>query len=128
MNRPIGQYFYKNFNNKDIIEILKEENVKVKTERGNRVFPVSDKSQDVLNAFINRLKKLKVDIRTNCQAESILVKDNKVIGVLTKEKERIEAEKVILATGGKSYPLTGSTGASKTNICIIFIVNSLKSI
>ena len=108
-----GKFLYsafKNFNNKDIIEILKEENVKVKTERGNRVFPVSDKSQDVLNAFINRLKKLKVDIRTNCQAESILVKDNKVIGVLTKEKERIEAEKVILATGGKSYPLTGSTG------------------
>ena len=108
-----GKFLYsafKNFNNKDIIEILKEENVKVKTERGNRVFPVSDKSQDVLNAFINRLKKLKVDIRTNCPAESILVKDNKVIGVLTKEKERIEAEKVILATGGKSYPLTGSTG------------------
>ena len=108
-----GKFLYsafQNFNNKDIIEILKEEHVEVKTERGNRVFPVSDKSQDVLDALINRLKKLKVNIITSCPVEKILVKDNKVIGVLTKKNEKIEADKVILATGGKSYQLTGSTG------------------
>ncbi|MBQ9297628.1 MAG: NAD(P)/FAD-dependent oxidoreductase [Clostridia bacterium] len=108
-----GKFLYsafQNFNNKDIIDILEKQNVKVKIERGNRVFPVSDKSQDVLDALINLLKSLNVKIRTNCPVEKILVDNNKVIGVLTGDKERIEADKVILATGGKSYPLTGSTG------------------
>ena len=104
---------YQNFTNKDIIEFLKEEGLEVKEERGNRIFPTTDKSQDVLDCFIKRLRKNKVEIHYNEEVKEILYKENNnektVIGVKT-NKEEILADKVILATGGKSYPLTGSTG------------------
>ena len=83
--------------------------MQVKEERGNRIFPVTDKSKDVLNCFEKKLKQLGVEIKLNTQVKEIIVKDNKVIGVQT-ENEKIHADKIILATGGKSYPLTGSTG------------------
>lgn len=98
-----------NFTNQDIIQMLEKEGVKTKNERGNRIFPVSDQSKDVLNALIKILKKLKVIIKTNTKADKIIVKDNIAIGVKT-DKEIIYADKIILATGGKSYPATGSTG------------------
>lgn len=101
---------FQNYTNNDIIEFMKNEKVDVKVERGNRVFPVSDKSMDVLNAFINKLKKENVKINTNTRVKEILVEDNKVKGVLLENNEKILADKVILATGGKSYPNTGSTG------------------
>ena len=104
---------YQSFTNKDIIEFLKEEGLEVKEERGNRIFPITDKSQDVLDCFIKRLRKNKVEIHYNEEVKEILYKENNdektVIGVKT-NKEEILADKVILATGGKSYPLTGSTG------------------
>ena len=56
---------YQNFTNKDIIEFLKEEGLEVKEERGNRIFPTTDKSQDVLDCFIKRLRKNKVEIHYN---------------------------------------------------------------
>ncbi len=115
-----GKFLYsafKNFNNLDIINLLKEQGVEVKNERGNRIFPVSDKSQDVLNAFMKKLNKLNVKIRTNCKVEEISIDKEKncingvyVTDLLKKEKEFILADKVILATGGKSYSNTGSTG------------------
>lgn len=108
-----GKFLYsafQNFNNEDIIEILEKQGVKTKVERGNRVFPVSDKSKDVLDAFIKLLKNANVKIQTNAEVDEILVNDNRVIGVLLKNKERIMGDKIILATGGKSYPATGSTG------------------
>lgn len=115
-----GKFLYsafKNFNNIDIINLLKEQGVEIKNERGNRIFPISDKSQDVLNAFIKKLKKLNVKIKTNYKVEKISIdKENNcvngvyAVNLIKKEKELIQAEKIILATGGKSYSSTGSTG------------------
>ena len=104
---------YQSFTNKDIIEFLKEEGLEVKEERGNRIFPITDHSQDVLNCFIKKLKKNNVDIHYNEKVEEILYNEKEGEKIATRIKtnrEVIEADKVILATGGKSYPLTGSTG------------------
>lgn len=108
-----GRFLYssfENFTNLDIIEILKKNGVEVKEERGNRVFPISDKSIDVRDALERELRKNNVKIMFNTRVERILQKDGIVCGVELETKEKIEADKVILATGGKSYPLTGSTG------------------
>ncbi len=113
-----GKFLYsalKNFTNQDIIKMLNENNVKVKEERGNRIFPVSDKSLDVLKAFENELKKHNVKIYNEAEVKEIHTTENEVDKVIflnkkTGKKEEISAKKVILATGGKSYPLTGSTG------------------
>ena len=103
---------YNKFTNKDIIRFLNEQGLEVKEERGNRVFPVTDKSQDVLNCFEKKLKSLKnVKIMYEMPASEILVDEEKrIIGVKCKNGVIIKTDKVILATGGKSYPLTGSTG------------------
>ena len=104
---------YQNYTNQDMIGFLKAQGLEVKEERGNRIFPVTDKSQDVLNCFIKKLKQLGVEIRYDTQVTQILTKKeaniSKVIGVKTNHG-KIETDKIILATGGKSYPLTGSTG------------------
>ena len=106
---------FKNFTNQDIITLLKENNVNVKEERGNRIFPLSDRSLDVLQAFENEMKKNNVKICTETEVKEIKISDNTVNKVIYLNKksgtlEEILTEKVILATGGKSYPLTGSTG------------------
>lgn len=104
---------YQNYTNQDIIQFLKQQGLEVKEERGNRIFPITDKSQDVLTCFIKKMKELKIEIMYQTKAEEIKIEEKngekKVIGVRT-PKETIKADKVILATGGKSYPLTGSTG------------------
>lgn len=108
-----GRFLYssfENFTNKDIIKMLQENGVKVKEERGNRIFPISDKSIDVRNAFEKELKKNNIKIILNAKVNRVIVEDVKVVGVELENKEKIEAQKVIIATGGKSYPLTGSTG------------------
>ena len=112
-----GKFLYsafKNFTNQDIIMMLKNNNVLVKEERGNRIFPVSDKSMDVLKAFENEMKKNNVKIYTETEVEEIQTENGSVCKVIyinkNSHKEEISADKVILATGGKSYPLTGSTG------------------
>ena len=108
-----GKFLYsvfQNFTNQDIICMMKENGLLVKKERGNRIFPITDKSIDVLNVFLKELKKYQVVIKNNSNVKHILVKDNQVTGVILSGGERIKANKVILATGGKSYPLTGSTG------------------
>lgn len=100
---------YKQYDNKDIVEFLRKNGLEVKEERGNRIFPVTDRSIDVLKCFTKRIKELGIDIRYNEEIEEVLIKDNKVYAIKT-NKGLEEADKVILATGGKSYPLTGSTG------------------
>ena len=108
-----SKFLYSSFNkytNQDIVSFLKKQGVETKVERGGRIFPVSDKAQDVLEAFKRRLKELKVQIRINFEVAKILTEDGNVTGIEGKNGEKILADKVILATGGKSYPVTGSTG------------------
>ena len=107
-----GQFLYsafQNYTNKDIIEFLKKQGLEVKEERGNRIFPITDKSIDVLKCFENRINELKIKKLLNTRVEKILIQNNCVISVRT-NNEMIKTNKVILATGGRSYPLTGSTG------------------
>lgn len=102
---------YNNFTNQDIIKFLNEQGLKVKEERGNRIFPATDKSKDVLDCFEKKLKSLNVKIMYNTQVTDVLINENnEVTGVKLKNQKIINAKKIILATGGKSYPLTGSTG------------------
>lgn len=101
---------FKNYTNEDIITMLEQNGVKVKVERGNRVFPVSDKAQDVLNAFEKELKRLKVNIKLSSNVQEIKILENNKFVIKLDTKEQIEADKLIVATGGKSYPVTGSTG------------------
>ena len=109
-----GNFLYSafnKFNNKDIIELLKQNGLETKIERGNRIFPITDKAEDVLKAIQKELTKLKVNIKTNCKIKEVIIdKENKVLGIKSEENVEIYADKVILATGGKSYPVTGSTG------------------
>lgn len=112
-----GKFLYssfQNYTNRDVINFLEKQGVKVKEERGSRIFPTSDKSKDVLDAFLRRLKELKIDIRINSKASKIEVQNGAVKGVRyinEKGNDVLEnADKIILATGGKSYPNTGSTG------------------
>ena len=111
-----GRFLYssfQNFTNQDIISLLQNNGVNTKVERGNRVFPVSDKSIDVLNAFESELRRAKVKLITNAIVTDIVVNDGEVkaIRYLNEgSKKEIKSERIILATGGKSYPITGSTG------------------
>ena len=107
-----GQFLYsafQNYTNTDIIDFLKNQGLEVKEERGSRIFPVTDKSIDVLNCFKSKINELKIKKLFNTRVQKILVQNGEVLGVRT-EKEIIQTDKIILATGGKSYPLTGSTG------------------
>ena len=102
---------FNNFNNQDIINLIENNGIKVKEERGNRIFPVTDKAEDVLNCFIKELKKYKnIEIKLSQKVEKIIVENQEVKGIVLQSGEKIEASKIILATGGKSYPLTGSNG------------------
>lgn len=111
-----GKFLYscfENYNNTDIINFLNKHNVKTKQERGNRIFPESDKSIDVLQAFEKELSIQNVEVKLNCKAIKIETKNGQVTGVICNQYNKeflVQADKVILATGGKSYPNTGSTG------------------
>ena len=112
-----GKFLYScfnNFTNQDIIEMLNKNGLEVKKERGNRIFPVTDRAQSVLDCFIKELRKNKVEVKTNAEVSHIFTKTNsgeKIVDyVELVSKEKFEADKVILATGGMSYPKTGSTG------------------
>lgn len=108
-----GKFLYsafKNFTNEDILTLLKKEGVEIKEERGNRIFPLSDKSIDVLSAFKRVLKRYNVNIRYDSYVKEILTENEKAVGVKLVSGEEIFSDRVILATGGKSYPATGSTG------------------
>ena len=108
-----SKFLFSSFNkysNKDIVSLLNSEGVSTKVERGGRVFPVSDKSIDVLEALKRKLKKLNVETKTNFEVTKILTENGVAKGIEGKNKEQLFADKVILATGGMSYPVTGSTG------------------
>jgi len=97
----------------NIIELLKQHGVKSKIERGGRVFPESDQSKDVVNGLLRWLNNNNTKIEYNCKVNKILTKENKVIGLVYEKNDSIltkECDAVVLCTGGKSYPATGSDG------------------
>ena len=112
MSNPKFLYgaFY-GYTNYDVIDFFEQLGLKTKIERGGRVFPESDKSSDVIGALLKELKRLQVEIRYQCEVEEILAEDGRAKGVLLKNtKEKLYAGKIIVATGGLSYPSTGSNG------------------
>jgi len=98
------------FGVKETIGFFEKKGLKTKTERGKRIFPQSDKASDVLNVLINYLKKNKVEIMTNSEVEKILKQKNRISKIILKDGREISARNYIIATGGKSFPGTGSTG------------------
>ncbi len=101
---------FSSFDNQDMIRILEEEGCPVKVERGNRVFPVSDHSSDVIRALKRRLERLGAEIRFHTRVTSLICGDGICTGVQVNGREVLEADAVIVATGGRSYPSTGATG------------------
>ena len=93
---------------------MEKNGVKTKVERGNRVFPVTDRAEDVRKVLENEVKKAGVKIKYNSEVRNIIVEETdsgkKVKGVILSNNEKIYCDKVIIATGGKSYSGTGSTG------------------
>lgn len=100
---------FSGFDSGDTMRLFESLGVPLKTERGNRVFPVSDKALDIVDALVGAVKKSGVKLVRGV-AVKIIVSDGAVIGVKTEDGEIYPADSVILATGGMSYPLTGSTG------------------
>ncbi|MHC1721183.1 MAG: NAD(P)/FAD-dependent oxidoreductase [Clostridiaceae bacterium] len=98
------------FTNEDTMNFLKNSGVRLKVERGDRVFPDSDKSSDVISAFEKELVKRGVSIRLNSHVTDIDCKDFRINSITLNDGTKIEAEHYILCTGGISYPQTGSTG------------------
>ena len=90
-------------------EFFESRGVPLKTERGNRVFPVSDRAADIIDTLLMALRKAGVDIRED-RATHVLVKSGAIVGVETEDGAHLPCRSVILATGGASYPATGSTG------------------
>lgn len=101
--------FY-DFDNMQMMKLLQESGCPVQVERGERVFPESGHSSDVIAALQRLLKKNQVDIRLRTRAEELIVQEGRVCGVLLENGAGIRADAVVLATGGLSYPSTGSTG------------------
>ena len=100
---------YERFTNEDLLQFLHDAGLETKVERGGRVFPASDSALDVRNTFMKLMKHYGVDVHLEEPVKKILVADGVVNGVVT-DKETYFADAVVIATGGKSYPATGSTG------------------
>lgn len=108
-----GKFLYSafyTFTNYDAIVMFNSLGIKTKTERGKRVFPESDKALDVVKALEKQVLNKNVKVILNAKVNKIVTKDNKIEKVIYNGNEVIECDSVILATGGMSYPLTGSTG------------------
>ncbi len=98
------------FTNQDAIAFFEELGVRTKIERGDRVFPVSDHSSDVIRGMERELKRLGVEIHLQTRVKSIEAKEDKFQAICLEDGQRIEGDACIVATGGLSYPITGSTG------------------
>ena len=108
-----GRFLYSAFsafNSQSTMDFFENAGVPLKTERGNRVFPVSDRAADIANALKRRVIESGCEIRTNSAVKDIVLKDSSAVGVVLEDGEKIYADAVVVATGGASYPLTGSTG------------------
>lgn len=112
-NARFLKYAYSLYFNTDIISLLENNGVKTVNEQGNRVFPASQKAADVVNALKSWNKKQNVKFLFNCKANKLIIENQVIKGVevkLNNKLEKIYSPKVIICTGGKSYPATGSTG------------------
>ncbi|HOV27634.1 MAG TPA: NAD(P)/FAD-dependent oxidoreductase [Pseudobacteroides sp.] len=108
-----GNFLYSSFytfSNQDLISMLNGLGLETKVERGERVFPVSDNSKDVVDTLWKFLELKGVKVRLNSPVDSIVTKDGKVTGIITRDGQKLECDSVVVATGGVSYPGTGSTG------------------
>lgn len=112
-NTPTGGRFlysaFSAFSNTDLIALLSRYGVQTKTERGGRVFPQSDKSSDIITALTRYIKDANVELIFK-KAAKLLIENGAVFGVKLSDGKEIRAKRIILATGGLSYPQTGSTG------------------
>jgi hypothetical protein len=107
-----GKFLYQafaRFFSDDLVALMESLGVDIKTERGGRVFPAGDDATKVVDALVEWVKRLGVSIKTNCAVASIKTGDN-ILTVRTATGELLPADAVIIATGGASYPATGSTG------------------
>lgn len=108
-----GRFLYSPFtvyNNEDIIAFFEKLGVALKEEDHGRMFPVSNRAQDVVDAMLHELSRLKVEIRQNTPVAKLLMNDEKILGVRLRDGQEIKAGAVVVAVGGKAVPKTGSTG------------------
>ena len=108
-NKFLYSAFY-SFNSQDMMALLEEAGVPLKTERGNRVFPLSDHSSDIIRGLERLLHRYDVHIRLRKEVQEILIEDGRAAGIRLKDGYEDRAQAVVVATGGLSYPTTGSTG------------------
>lgn len=101
---------YYTFDNSQMMQLLEQNGCPLKVERGNRVFPVSDHSSDIIRTLQNALVKKNVKISLHTEVKKLLIEDGRVCGVELSDGRKIPADAVVVATGGISYPSTGSTG------------------
>jgi len=110
---PSGEFLrnaFAKFFNTDLMSFFENSRLKLKRERGGRVFPETDKSGDVLNVLKAKLKNKNIKILSGERARGIIIKDKKIEGILTHSDKRFLAAHIAITTGGLSYPGTGSTG------------------
>jgi predicted Rossmann fold flavoprotein len=98
------------FSNRHIMDFFERLGIALKEEDNGRMFPITDKAKTVVDALVNKVRSLGVDIRVNSPVERVLYEGGRTVGVQLKSKEIIKASSVIVAVGGKSVPHTGSTG------------------
>ena len=108
-SRFLYSAFY-GFTNQDAMAFFEDEGLKIKTERGDRVFPLSDKSADVLDTLRRSMRRAGVEVHLNTEVRDLLITDGQAKGLLLADQTRVDGDAVIVATGGLSYPVTGSTG------------------
>ena len=128
-----GKFLYtalSSFSNQQVKYFFEEAGVPLKVERGERVFPVSDQSKDIVNALRRKMQEAGVDVWLNATVKEVLVEDGRVSGVQLVNGQKLLADHVIVATGGASYPGTGTTGdgyhfARKTGHTVVNLRPSL---
>lgn len=98
------------FTNEDTIDFFEKQGIRLKSERGGRVFPQSDKSSDIIKGLMNGLQRHNVDIKLNSKVTDIILEGNKITAVKINNNLLLKGDHFIICTGGVSYPLTGSTG------------------
>lgn len=98
------------FDSADTIEFFKQRGVPIKIEDNNRAFPVSNKATDILKAMMEYLKESKVKVETEAVVKKIVCEGRAITKIILNDGREFSAKNYLIATGGKSYPLTGSTG------------------